>query len=64
MQVVNRWGQVVFEAHDINANDPAVGWDGTYKGVVLEPDVFVYVVKAECELGTSYTYTGDISIVK
>ncbi len=65
MQIVNRWGQVVYEAHNIKANDPSTGWDGTFKGKVLEPDVFVYVVKAVCELGTNtYTYTGDISIVK
>jgi gliding motility-associated-like protein len=65
MQVYNRWGQMVFEAHNIPPNTPGAGWDGTFKGLVLEPDVFVYVVKAQCELGTTtYSYTGDVSIVK
>ena len=43
---------------------PGLGWDGTYKGYVLEPDVFVYVVDAVCELGAVYHYKGDVSIVR
>ena len=63
--VFNRWGQVVFEAHNIPPNNAGYGWDGTFKGLVLEPDVFVYTVDAVCELGTTtFKYKGDISIVK
>jgi gliding motility-associated-like protein len=63
--VFNRWGQLVFEAHNIPPNNAGYGWDGTFKGVVLEPDVFVYTVDAVCELGTTtFKYKGDISIVK
>ena len=63
--VFNRWGELVFQAHNIPANSPGFGWDGTFKGYVLEPDVFIYVVDALCELGTtSFHYQGDISIVK
>ncbi len=65
MQVFNRWGQMVFEAHNIPPNAPGAGWDGTFKGLVLAPDVYVYIVKAQCDLGTTtYSYTGDVSIVK
>ena len=64
MKVYNRWGQLLFEAHNINPNDPGAGWDGTYKGVVLEPDVFVYLVDAICERGTKFSYKGDVSIVR
>ncbi len=63
--VFNRWGQVVFEAHNIPPNNAGYGWDGTFKGLVLEPDVFVYTVDAVCELGTTtFKYKGDVSIVK
>ncbi len=64
MKVYNRWGQLVFQAMNINPNDPGAGWDGTFKGVVLEPDVFVYVVDVVCEQGTKFSYKGDISIVR
>ena len=63
--VYNRWGQLLFEAHNIPPNDPGYGWDGTFKGLVLEPDVFIYIVEAQCELGgTPFKYKGDVSIVK
>ncbi len=64
-QVYNRWGELLWEEHNIPPNDAAYGWDGTYKGLVLEPDVFVYIVKAKCELGgTEFKYKGDISLVR
>lgn len=64
MSVYNRWGQLVYDAHNIQPNDPGAGWDGQYNGYVVEPDVFVYIVDAVCELGTTYHYQGDISIVR
>ncbi len=62
--IYNRWGELVYERYNIPANDPAEGWDGQYKGVVLPPDVFMYVIEANCNLGEVFKYKGDISIVR
>lgn len=63
--IYNRWGQTVYEAHNIQPNDASVGWDGTYKGYVLEPDVFVVIVDAVCELnGQPFHYQTNVSIVR
>lgn len=40
MKIFNRWGELIFETAD-----PAWGWDGQYKGKLVENDVYVYVVK-------------------
>ena len=65
LQVYNRWGQLLFEADNIPANNAGFGWDGTFKGLVLEPDVFVYIVHAQCELGGNvFKYQGNVSIVR
>ncbi len=65
LSIYNRWGELVFQSTNTNANDPAAGWDGTYKGVVLEPDVFVYVAQVTCELGGQpFDFKGDVSIVR
>jgi gliding motility-associated-like protein len=64
LRVYNRWGQLVFEGDNMTPNNSAQGWDGTFKGQVLEPDVFIYEVSAICELGAPFTYKGDISIVR
>ena len=40
IKVFNRWGELVFESNDIN-----FGWDGSYKGHMQDPGVFVYEAK-------------------
>ena len=37
--IFNRWGEKIFESNDINFQ-----WDGTYKGTLQEPNVYVYVL--------------------
>ena len=65
MTVFNRWGEIVYEAHYIPANDASYGWDGTYKGQILEPDVFMYVIEVACETqGGVFKLHGDISLVR
>jgi len=65
MRIYNRWGEMVFQSVNTDANDPGAGWDGTYKGVVLEPDVFVYVVQVQCELGGKpFDFKGNVSLVR
>ena len=64
MAIYNRWGEQVYSATNIPTNDPAFGWDGTYKGQVLAPDVFVYKIIVLCSTGEPFSFQGDISIVR
>ncbi len=64
MQVYNRWGQLVYESNGMPANDNTQGWDGTFNGTMLSPDVFVYRIVAECASGETFSFQGDISIVR
>lgn len=63
-RIYNRWGEMVYERNGITINDANVGWDGTFKGQVLPPDVFVYVVEAICEDGQTISWKGDVTIVR
>lgn len=45
-RIYNRWGQLIFESNDIS-----VGWDGTFKGVPQEAEVYVYTLKAKFKDG-------------
>jgi gliding motility-associated-like protein len=63
-RIFNRWGEVVFEKGNFQPNDLRYGWDGRIKGIVGGPDVFVYTAEVVCENGTSYTYKGNVSILK
>ncbi len=63
-KVFNRWGEVMFERQNMPVNDPVHGWDGTFKGQVLSPDTYVYILQATCINGEQVTVKGDISLVR
>ncbi len=57
-EIYNRWGERVF-----TTNDPNVGWDGTYEGVLVQDDVYVY--KVFCMVNSRYfAKYGSISVLK
>ena len=59
MVIYNRWGQKLFETSEQNP-----GWDGTFKGERLGPDVFGYLIKFQCFENLEYTKKGNVSIIK
>ncbi len=62
--VFNRWGEVVFEKGNFNANDASSGWDGTYRGKKLAPDVFVYSLEVLCSNNQSLVFKGNVALIK
>ena len=58
MIVYDRWGEKVFESSDLSAC-----WDGTYKGKVLSPDVFVYYIKAQSQDQKELIKKGNVSLI-
>jgi gliding motility-associated-like protein len=63
-RIFNRWGELVFERSNFMPNSPQYGWDGKIRGVTGGPDVFVYTCEVICENGSSFTYKGNVSIIK
>jgi gliding motility-associated-like protein len=64
MRIFNRWGDVVFEKGNMSPNNASMGWDGTFKGQQLNPDVFVYTIDVVCDNNTVLTYKGNIALIK
>lgn len=64
ISIYNRWGEKVFERSQVALNDAAQGWDGTYKGAVLSPDVYVYILEGYCEDGAVLKWKGDITLIR
>jgi gliding motility-associated-like protein len=62
--VYNRWGDVMHEAFDVFPNDATKGWDGRYKGDLLNPGVFAYVAEIVYLDGVSEVLTGDVTLVR
>ena len=63
-KIFNRWGEEVFAKINFSANDPSAGWNGTYKGKPLAPDVYVYIFEILCENNTVMLYKGNITLLK
>ena len=59
LKIFDRWGELVFET-----TDQSVGWDGTFKGKPLDPDVYVYHMKAICVDGQETLFKGNISLLR
>ena len=59
LMVFDRWGEKVFETQN-----QSTGWDGTYKGKVLPPDVYGYYVKVKCINGEEYTKKGNVTLIR
>lgn len=57
--IYNTWGNQIIEL-----NDPGQGWDGTYKGKLVDPGVYYYVIRATGSDGKKYKLSGDINIIR
>ncbi|WP_207509993.1 gliding motility-associated C-terminal domain-containing protein [Telluribacter humicola] len=54
IQIYNRWGEIVFYSRGYT--NP---WDGVYKGKVVEPGSYTYIIKAAFQ-----TFKGQVLILK
>ena len=45
-------------------SDPEGGWDGKYRGKIVSPGVYYYVIKAKGADGKEYKRSGDINIIR
>jgi gliding motility-associated-like protein len=58
-KIFNRWGQLVFESHDMNT-----GWDGTYSGQPQEMDVYAWTLNAVALNGTPIFKKGNVTLLR
>ncbi len=59
LAIYNRWGQRVFYSQD-----QSIGWDGTFKGDQLPPDVYGFYLHAKCYNGMDYFKKGNITLLR
>jgi gliding motility-associated-like protein len=64
LRIFNRWGEVVYEKSNFLPNNEPAGWDGTYKGRLQNPDVFVYTVDIVCDNSAVLTLKGNVALIK
>ncbi len=58
--IYNRWGEVVWESHDLS-----VGWDGTYKGKVVPDGTYIWTLKAaDPHSDDKFRFKGFVNIIR
>jgi len=59
LQIFNRWGQLIYESHDINE-----GWNGMYKGQLAPQAVYVWKASGTYISGKEFRKTGSVLLVR
>ena len=62
--VFNRWGEIVHQYYNFQPNDPGSGWDGMFRGQLMNPAVFTYYAEIEFIDGLVELYEGDVTLVR
>lgn len=60
VEVYNRWGEKIWESHD-----SSIGWDGTYRGSIVQAGTCTWVVRAkDLHNDRKYTWNGHLNILR
>jgi gliding motility-associated-like protein len=63
-QIYNRWGEPVFEVYGAQPNNPIYGWDGTFRGELMNSAVFAYFAEIEFTNGDLIVFKGDVTLLR
>jgi gliding motility-associated-like protein len=64
LEIYDRWGERVFQNTHFPPNDPSYGWDGTFRGRDMNPQVFVYSAFIRLDNGRIVIRKGDITLIR
>lgn len=64
LAIYNRYGENVFEASNILANDNTTGWNGYYKGKLAPVESYAYICNVEFIDGTKKELKGMVHIIR
>ncbi|MGE0562751.1 MAG: PKD domain-containing protein [Flavobacteriales bacterium] len=59
MLIFNRWGELIFESFDIK-----IGWDGYYRGVMAQQDVYVWKIDITYIDNKKLSKVGDLTLIR
>jgi gliding motility-associated-like protein len=63
-QIFNRWGEPVYEVYNFQPNDPTYGWDGSFRGELMNSAVFVWFIEVEFVDGSVEIFEGDVTLFR
>ena len=64
LKVFSRWGELVFDGKNLQPNDLAAGWDGTFRGEEIQGNTFAWFAKVAFIDGEVVFIEGDVTAVR
>ena len=63
MNIMNRWGDLVFQNKNVFTNDSSAGWNGKFNGHRLNPGVYIFMAEIEIAGGEVIIEKGEVTLV-
>jgi gliding motility-associated-like protein len=64
LSVYDRWGEKVFQVHNVPTADPAFGWNGKYKDAPAPAGAYIYALVMSFADGTQQVFQGSILLIR
>jgi len=64
LRVFDRWGELVWEQENVLPLENKHGWNGIFKGQMMNPAVFVYYVEVLFADQEVKQYAGDVTLLR
>ncbi len=62
IQIYDRWGATIYDQKNLTPNAEGEGWNGFYRGKLMDRGVYVYVIELEFLDGRRKMVHGDVSL--
>ena len=63
-KVFSRWGELVYERREFMANEESAGWDGKFRGKLMNQGLFTWMAEIEFIDGVVIVYEGDTTLLR
>ncbi len=64
MQIADNWGNVVYDERNFNPSLEVWGWDGSFRGKMMQPNVFIYFIELGFPDGSIEQFHGDVTLIR
>ena len=62
-QVLDRWGNLMFQRESFMPNDEQFGWDGFFKGKRVNSGVYIYFAELTLQDGSTVQSQGEVNVI-
>lgn len=64
LSIFDRWGELIYRELNLPLNERNIGWDGKFRGVAVNPGVYVWTARIRFIDGASIYYSGDLTLLR